>query len=383
MTSLTLQINGVEVTREIAPRMHLADFVRDELSLTGTHIGCEHGVCGACTVMLDGRPVRACLSFVVACAGSDVRTIESFDDDAVMEMLRRAFSRHHALQCGYCTPGMLATAYDIVTRLPNADEPRIREELSGNLCRCTGYIGIVAAIRDVLSHGPHQSAVPIRTASAAGTVHPAIVTMPAAGMAAASTPGEFHVPHAIVGGTSLSRTIAVPVPVERLWSTLQDVETVARCVPGASIETINPDGTIDGALQVTIGPMRARFRGMAQVSFDATARRGEVRGAGGDGISRSRAEGAIGFAARSGSGANSELALTMTYKLGGPLAQFGRPAIVETVLDNLLSEVAANLFQASQGGPVNSAKTIGGIGLAARTLFAMLRGFWAGRNERK
>jgi aerobic carbon-monoxide dehydrogenase small subunit len=373
MTSLTLQVNGVEVTRDIAPRTHLADFVRDELSLTGTHIGCEHGVCGACTVMVDGRPVRACLSFAVACAGSDVRTIESFDNDPVMERLRRAFSRHHALQCGYCTPGMLATAYDIVTRLPNADESRIREELSGNLCRCTGYIGIVAAIGDVLSHGPHQSAVPIRAASTAGTVHPTIVTLPAAGRAVTPTSGELHVPQAIVGGTSLARTIAVPVPIERLWSTLQDVESVARCVPGASIESIKPDGTIEGTLQVTIGPMRARFRGIARAAFDAATRRGEVRGAGGDRVSRSRTEGVIGFAARSGSGANSELALTIIYKLGGPLAQFGRPVIVETVVDHLLSEVAANLVRASRSGPINSAKAVGGIGLAARTLFAMLR----------
>jgi aerobic carbon-monoxide dehydrogenase small subunit len=381
MTSLTLNVNGVEVRREVAPRLHLADFVRDELGLTGTHIGCEHGVCGACTVIVDGRPVRACLSYTVCCAGSDVRTIESFDDDPVMDMLRCAFSRHHALQCGYCTPGMLATAYDIVTRLPHADEGRIREELSGNLCRCTGYIGIVAAIRDVLSHGPHRSAVPIvdRAAFAASTLAPIIMAPQAEGTALTLPAGELRVPQAIEGGTHLTRTMTVPVPVERLWATLQDVETVARCIRGASIETIMPDGTIEGTLQVTIGPMRARFRGAARLSLDAAARRGEVRGSGGDDISRSRAQGVIGFAARSGSGANSELALTMTYKLGGPLAQFGRPVIVETVVDHLLSEVAANLVRASRGGPVNSAKAIGGIGFAARTLFAMLRRFLGGQ----
>jgi aerobic carbon-monoxide dehydrogenase small subunit len=349
--------------------------VREELGLTGTHIGCEHGVCGACTVIVDGRPVRACLSYAVCCAGSDVRTIESFDDDPVMDMLRCAFSRHHALQCGYCTPGMLATAYDIVTRLPHADEARIREELSGNLCRCTGYIGIVAAIRDVLSRGPHRSAVPIvdRAAFAAGTLAPIITAPQAEGTAVTLPAGELRVPQAIEGGTRLTRTMTVPVPVERLWATLQDIETVARCVPGASIETIMPDGTIDGTLQVTIGPMRARFRGAARLSLDAAARRGEVRGSGGDHVSRSRAHGVIDFAARSGSGANSELALTMIYKLGGPLAQFGRPVIVETVVDHLLSEVAANLVRASRGGPVNSAKAIGGVGFAVRTLFAMLR----------
>ncbi len=128
MNQVMLRVNGVDVAKAVAPRTHLADFVREELHLTGTHLGCEHGVCGACTMIVDGRPIRACLSYAVGCAGSDVRTIEAFDDDPVMGLLRGAFSRHHALQCGYCTPGMLATAYDIVTRLPDADETRIREE---------------------------------------------------------------------------------------------------------------------------------------------------------------------------------------------------------------------------------------------------------------
>jgi carbon-monoxide dehydrogenase small subunit len=153
MNHVMLRVNGIEVAKAVAPRTHLADFVREELNLTGTHLGCEHGVCGACTMIVDGRPIRSCLSYAVGCAGSDVRTIEAFDDDPVMGLLRGAFSRHHALQCGYCTPGMLATAYDIVTRLPEADEARIREELSGNLCRCTGYEAIVDAVEACLEGG--------------------------------------------------------------------------------------------------------------------------------------------------------------------------------------------------------------------------------------
>src|SRR5690606_36061285 len=117
---------------------------------TGTHLGCEHGVCGACTVLLDGKPVRSCITFSVACESRNITTVEGYDDDPVMQRLRLAFRANHALQCGFCTPGMLATARDIVLRLPDADEKRIRIELSGNLCRCTGYMGIVAAIRAVL-----------------------------------------------------------------------------------------------------------------------------------------------------------------------------------------------------------------------------------------
>jgi carbon-monoxide dehydrogenase small subunit len=134
---IRITVNGRTVEAAVEPRQHLADFVRDELWLTGTHTGCEHGVCGACTIYLDGRPARSCITFAVACDGGDVRTIEGFDDDPVMGELREAFSSEHALQCGYCTPGMLVTARDIVLRLPDADEARIRLELSGNLCRCT------------------------------------------------------------------------------------------------------------------------------------------------------------------------------------------------------------------------------------------------------
>lgn len=151
MKSITLRVNGREVTAAVEPRTQLADFLRDQLLLTGTHIGCEHGVCGACTLEIDGAPARSCIIYAVACDKATVRTIESFDDDAVMAALREAFSVEHALQCGYCTPGMLVTARDIVLRLPNADEPRVRKELSGNLCRCTGYNGIVRAVMRVLA----------------------------------------------------------------------------------------------------------------------------------------------------------------------------------------------------------------------------------------
>lgn len=118
--------------------------------LTGTNLGCEQGVCGACTVMIDGAPMRSCIIPAISCSGASVRTIEDFDDDPVMATLRAAFTAKHALQCGYCTPGMLASARDIVTRLPGADDNQIRLELSGNLCRCTDYVGIVRAIRRVL-----------------------------------------------------------------------------------------------------------------------------------------------------------------------------------------------------------------------------------------
>ena len=150
MTRISLTVNGTPTSAEVEPRVHLGDFLRSQAGLTGTHLGCEHGVCGACTVLLDGKPVRSCITFAVACEGRSVTTVEGYDHDPVMARLRASFSAHHALQCGYCTPGMLATARDIVLRLPGADEATVRLELSGNLCRCTGYVGIVGAIMAVL-----------------------------------------------------------------------------------------------------------------------------------------------------------------------------------------------------------------------------------------
>lgn len=148
--TIRLTVNGAAIMREIEPRVNLADFLREQLALTGTHVGCEHGVCGACTVEIDGAPARSCIAYAAACEGRTVRSIEGLHDDTVMMQLREAFSAEHALQCGYCTPGMLITARDIVLRIPDADDARIRRELAGNLCRCTGYVGIVRAIARVL-----------------------------------------------------------------------------------------------------------------------------------------------------------------------------------------------------------------------------------------
>ncbi len=151
MKTINLNVNGKQVSATVEPRLNLADFLRDGRMLTGTHVGCEHGVCGACTVEIDGAPARSCIAYAAACDGATIRTIEGLDADPVMVQLREAFSAEHALQCGYCTPGMMVTARDIVMRLPQADEARIRKELSGNLCRCTGYVGIVRAIQLVLA----------------------------------------------------------------------------------------------------------------------------------------------------------------------------------------------------------------------------------------
>ena len=144
----TLTVNGQRITRRIEPRQHLVDFLREELGLTGSHIGCEHGVCGACTIRVNGEIVRGCLMLAVQADGCTVETIEGLTDSKELAPLQKAFHEHNALQCGFCTPGMLTTAHALLTEEPDADKARIREVLSGNICRCTGYIGIVEAVLD-------------------------------------------------------------------------------------------------------------------------------------------------------------------------------------------------------------------------------------------
>ena len=146
MQSIRFELNGVTVEVEVPVRMTLADCLRHQLKLSGTHVGCEHGVCGACTVIVDGAAVRACLTLAVQVDGSKVTTVEGLSSESELTPLQTAFRKHHALQCGFCTPGILTTAHALLTDEPDADKDRIREVLSGNLCRCTGYIPIVDAI---------------------------------------------------------------------------------------------------------------------------------------------------------------------------------------------------------------------------------------------
>ncbi len=156
MTAITLTVNGKAIVEDVEPRLLLTDFLRHRLGLTGTHVGCEHGVCGACTVRLDGVAVRACCLLAVQADGSTVETVESLAGDDLLSPLQTAFKRHHALQCGFCTPGILIAADDLLSRgEPTREE--IVDMLSGHLCRCTGYAPIVAAIEDARDTAKVQS----------------------------------------------------------------------------------------------------------------------------------------------------------------------------------------------------------------------------------
>ncbi|WP_430648756.1 (2Fe-2S)-binding protein [Bradyrhizobium pachyrhizi] len=148
-SKVSLVVNGLTHSREIEPRMLLSDFLRHELGLTGTHVGCEHGVCGACTVLLDGRSARSCLTLAIQAQGMQVETVEGLGTVDNLGRVQEAFRTHHGLQCGFCTPGMIMTITDMLRHHPLETDEQIREALSGNICRCTGYQHIVDAVREL------------------------------------------------------------------------------------------------------------------------------------------------------------------------------------------------------------------------------------------
>ncbi len=364
--SLSLRVNGEDCSADVEPRTHLADVVRDALLLTGTHLGCEHGVCGACTLMLDGRPVRSCLTLAAACEGADVRTIEGFEDDALMAALRQAFKRHHALQCGYCTPGMLVTAYDIVRRFPGASETRIRVELAGNLCRCTGYAGIVAAIAEVAGAGLAAALQP--TTRAAITSSVAVRAKSASLLAAPAR--AWTVPD-LSGAAMLTRQFDLPMPADAAWTLLHDIGTVVACVPGAALTRVDGD-EMEGDLAVAIGPMRATFGGRARIGYDDEARSGTLTGRAGDQATRSEAAGSLTFRVLEGDAGRCTVHAEIRYRLTGPLAQAGRPAIVAGVVDQMLQRFSANLVATAAGHDADL-RPIKGLRMLASILVQAVR----------
>jgi carbon-monoxide dehydrogenase small subunit len=354
MIPVALTVNGRTVVEAVEPRMHLADVLRDKLFLTGTHLRCEQGVCGACTLLVDGQPVRSCITFAVLCDGAEVTTIEGLEDDPIAATLRRAFTAEHALQCGYCTPAMLITARDIVMRLPDADEGRIRRELSGNLCRCTGYVGIVAAIRRVIvergadanAHVPRRMLGPVGSGHAVGGVATpgSAVSAPAHPLPSPPQPTDFGL-GVDAPNLEVRDRFVVARPPDEVWNLLKDVRRVAPCLPGASITSLAGD-RIDGRLMVKLGPINAEFSGAAARRYDDALRSGTITGSGQDRLTGSRAGGAIEFAVTGGDDAQStRIDIALLAKLSGPLAQFARAGIVEDLARRLTRTFAQNLEQ--------------------------------------
>jgi aerobic-type carbon monoxide dehydrogenase small subunit (CoxS/CutS family)/carbon monoxide dehydrogenase subunit G len=368
--AVSITVNDRPVTLTVEPRTHLADALREQLNLTGTHRGCEQGVCGACTVLLDGKPQRSCIAYAVDCDGSTVTTIEGFDADPTMAALREAFSAHHGLQCGFCTPGMLITARDIVLRLGEVPEQKIREELSGNLCRCTGYMGIVAAVRAVAVG---------RTPQSAATIEPVTIRAPVPPPATVSSSVVTAVAQpASADGPTIEERIPLTAVSDVVWAALTDLRQVAACLPGAELTSLEDD-QITGRMRVALGPIKATFSGTGTVALDPDRREGRISGSGRDAGTGSATHGDVRWQVLPAD-AGSVLVVQIAWRLTGALAQFSRAGLVQDLARRLAADFARNLDALTAGTqPAPASKPLGLLSL----LWSILRRRLLGRPRAK
>jgi len=367
VTMIGLTVNTRAVKASAEPRTHLADFLRDNLNLTGTHLGCEHGVCGACTLLLDDMPARSCITYAVACDGARVTTIEGLDNDEITTELRAAFTREHALQCGYCTPGMLIAARDLVLRLPASDERSIRVGMSGNLCRCTGYVGIVRAVRSVIDQRRQRGIAPIPGGGrqALGPVGSGNATNPAvsesAGRPAAKAEardensGAIAIPD-FTPAKVFKDHFTVAYPPGKVFDMLGDVAQVAACLPGAALTGVPTPERVEGMIRVKFGPISADFRGAARIERVVENLSGRIIGMGTDQRSRSSTQGEIRYhLVPLEQGAATRVELSIGYSLKGMLAQIARDGLVRDLAARLTADFARNLDRHLSGVPTDGA----------------------------
>jgi carbon-monoxide dehydrogenase small subunit len=369
--ALSLTVNDAPVSALVHPRTHLADFLREQLHLTGTHLGCEHGVCGSCTVLVDEVPIRGCITYAVAADGAQVRTIEGFSGDQTMADLRSAFTREHALQCGFCTPGMLITARDIVTRLGNVDDETIRAELAGNLCRCTGYRGIVRAVKAVAAQVAQSTVPPI--APSLGEKLAAFTPVPLTTTPAA-TPSRSEVKKD--HWTHFTEDFSVRASVHEVWNILADFPVVASCLPGAEIGEYDQT-SVKGQLRVKIGPISAAFAGAATMARDESEMTARIVGAGNDSASRSRTRGELTYRLREDTPGLTIVSLDVRYDLQGMLGQFSRSGLAQEVGRRMITEFSSNLdtYLHDRNGWKGASKPLGASKIVGSAVWNKLRAF--------
>jgi len=378
MKHIALSVNGREVRAAVEPRTHLADFLRESQNLTGTHLGCEHGVCGACSVLIDGEPARSCITYAIACEGASITTIEGLDDDEVARELRAAFSREHALQCGYCTPGMLIAARDVVLRADAPGEREIRVAMSGNLCRCTGYVGIVRAIERTIASRRARGIAPVSGASRAlgpvGSGHAAASIELAASRTA---PGRTATSVDVVGTPSqaargdfqptqsFDESFVVHHPIADVWAFFGRLPEVVASLPGAALTGEPSGGQVPGRMRIRVGPLTAEFDGLAEIERDDSRFSGVIRGNGRDTRSASATRGKIEYRLVPAGERSTRVELTIGYTLTGPLAQFSRTDLVQDIARRLIQafveRLELRLSGADQAGPAATELRVGSL----------------------
>jgi aerobic-type carbon monoxide dehydrogenase small subunit (CoxS/CutS family)/carbon monoxide dehydrogenase subunit G len=383
VSEVRLSVNGTAVTLDVEPRLTLADALRHRLGLTGTHLGCEHGVCGACTVLVDGAAARSCLLFCVQMDGAEITTVEALGTPDDLHPLQEAFRRHHGLQCGFCTPGFLMSSYELLRDGADGleDEAHLREELSGVLCRCTGYAGIVEAVRDVAAAHPgglpapkalgapiiiHRSVPPVgeeRALEVAGEVEPE---------RAAARGVELSVPEGEPNETVDVATTISPGP-DQAWELLRDLLKVSRCMPGVELEGEDGEDTYSGRVRVHLGPMRLSFAGAARVLERDPERRmlrvlAAGRDASGSGV---RADLTVSADAAEPGGGSIVRAHAKLY-LSGRAAQFGR-SLAGDVSRQLFAEFGSCVERTLTTGEVSQPRQLAGGAVAWRMFRSRVR----------
>jgi carbon-monoxide dehydrogenase small subunit len=387
VTDIDINVNARAAKASVEPRTHLADFLRDHLNLTGTHLGCEHGVCGACTLLIDGMPARSCITFAAACDGARVITIEGLDDDEIATELRAAFTREHALQCGYCTPGMLISARDLVLRLDEPDERAIRLGLSGNLCRCTGYVGIVRAVRSVIEDrhkrgirpvpgGGRAQLGPVGSGNGASIARSQTARQPAS-VELQENAGSRAAIADFVPDKVFEEHFAIAAPPDKIFAMFGDIKEIAACLPGVSLTGEPTAEHVEGLIRVKLGPISAGFRGAARVERDPSTMSGRIVGTGNDQRSRSSTQGEIRYRlVPIDAGAATRVELSIGYSLQGILAQIAREGLVRDLATRLTADFARNLERrlsgAAEPGPAQ-AKSIDGVALLFHQLWKLVR----------
>ena len=346
---VTLTVNGTLRDVVVEPRALLADVLRDDLDLTGTHLGCEQGVCGACTVLVNGEPQRSCIALAADLDGDEITTIEGFETDEVMAELRKQFSACHALQCGFCTPGMLVTGRDIVLRLGEVDETKIRRELAGNLCRCTGYVGIVDALTAVCAGRIPQKELSVRPLEV-GQFN-SVNTVPAPTITRTVRPkseGTGPAPAASKDfPNSIGQTVNLAMPPAEAWQLMRDLRIVARCIPGAEIISLE-DGRVTGQMHVALGPIKGKFAGEGEYEINDDAQTGMMIARGRDAGTGSSVSGQVSWSVLPAENGGTVVEVQLAWRLMGPLAQFNRGGIVRETVKRLAEAFASNLEKHSR-----------------------------------